>query len=122
MCGQSLKIVFQKIEKSPWEHYISKNSFILKINFYTFKVTTTKFHENSPCFKGPFICLKHSRKMCEHVVFLFQKSFFLIKCSPNHFKFFVNFNIFHKKGSICSKHSKKKKLHMHFQILILKHP
>ncbi len=27
VCGHSLKFVFQNFEKSPWEHYISKNSF-----------------------------------------------------------------------------------------------
>jgi hypothetical protein len=42
------------------------------------------------------------------VVFLYQKSFSLIKCAPNHFNFFVSFNIFHKKRSMCSKHSKNK--------------
>jgi len=41
-----------------------------------------KFHENSPCFKSLFICLKHSRKTCGQVIFFLQKSFFLIKCSP----------------------------------------
>jgi hypothetical protein len=60
-------------------------------------------HENSPCFKSRLICLKHSRKACGQVVFLFQKSFLLIKYLPNHFKFFLNFNIFQKKGSMCSK-------------------
>jgi hypothetical protein len=61
---------------------------------------------NQPCFKSPFICLNHLRKTCGQMIFLFQKSFFLIKCSTMDFNFFVNFNIFHKKGSICSKHSK----------------
>jgi len=32
--------------------------------------------------------------------FLFQKSLVLIKCSPICFNLFVNFNIFHNKGSI----------------------
>jgi hypothetical protein len=40
--------------------------------------------------------------------FKFQKSFFIIKCSPNHFIFLVNSNIFYKKGSMCSKHPKNK--------------
>jgi hypothetical protein len=40
--------------------------------------------------------------------FLYQKFFSLIKYSSNCFKFFLNFNIFHKKGSMCSKHSKNK--------------
>jgi hypothetical protein len=48
------------------------------------------------------------------VVFFFQKSFFLIKCSPNHFNFFVNFNIFHKKGSMCS-NIQKIKIHNLFK-------
>jgi hypothetical protein len=43
MCGQSLNIVFQFFEKSPWEHYISKIHLIFEINSYTFKVATTKF-------------------------------------------------------------------------------
>jgi hypothetical protein len=50
--------------------------------------------------------------------FLYQKSFSLIKCSPNSFNFFVNFNIFHKKGSTCLENSKNlnnmhlKKIHI----------
>jgi hypothetical protein len=40
--------------------------------------------------------------------FLYQKSFPLIKCSPNHFNFVVNFNIFQNKRFMCSKHSKNK--------------
>jgi endonuclease III-like uncharacterized protein len=40
--------------------------------------------------------------------FFNQKSFSIIKCSLNFFNFFVNFNIFHKKVSMCSKHSKNK--------------
>jgi len=38
-----LQIVFSKFGKSPWEHYISKNSFIYEIIYYTFKVVTIKF-------------------------------------------------------------------------------
>ncbi len=102
-------ISFFKILKNHHGNTIyEKNHLIFEINSYTFKVATTMFLWNSPYFKSPFICLKNSRKTCGHVVFLFQKSFFLIKCSPNHFNFFVNFNIFHKKGSICSKHSENK--------------
>jgi hypothetical protein len=76
------------------------------------KLQLQNFHENSLCFKSHFIHFKHSKKTCGQVVFLFRKSFFLIKCSPNHFNFFVNFNIFHKKGSMCSKHSKNKNTYM----------
>jgi hypothetical protein len=75
MCGWSLKIVFWKFEKSPWEHYISKKYFIFEISSYTFKVVTTKFSWKFTMFKSPFIFLKHSRKACGQVVFLYQKSF-----------------------------------------------
>jgi hypothetical protein len=42
------------------------------------------------------------------MVFCIKSFFFIIKCSPNCFHFSVNFNILHKKGSMCSKHSKTK--------------
>jgi hypothetical protein len=42
MCGQTLKIVFWKSEKSPWEHYISKKYFIFEMSSYTFKVVNYK--------------------------------------------------------------------------------
>ncbi len=102
------KIAFQKFEKSPWEHYISKINLIFEINSYTFKVATTKILGKFTIFQKYFYMSKTLKKKCGQVVFLFQKYFFLIKCSPNHFIFFVNFNIFHKKRSICSKHSKNK--------------
>ncbi len=43
--------------------------------------------------------------------FFISKVIFLIKCSPNCFNFFLNFNIFHKKGSMCSRHSKNKNIY-----------
>jgi hypothetical protein len=76
-----------------------------KISSYS-KLQLQNFHENSPCFnfKSHFICLKHSKKTFGYVIYDFS----LIECSPNYFNFFVNFNIFHKKGSMSSKHSKSK--------------
>jgi hypothetical protein len=61
------------------------------------------------------------------MVFFYQTSFSLIKCSLIIFNFFVNFNIFHKKGSMCSKQSKNKNtytflnfnIQMSFYIIIL---
>jgi hypothetical protein len=40
--------------------------------------------------------------------FFFKNPFYLSNVHPNHFNFFVNFNIFHKTRSMCSKHSKNK--------------
>jgi len=62
-------------------------------------------------------------KKCERVIFLHQKFFLVIKCSPNHFNFFVNFSIFHEKGSMCSKHSKNNNTctFLDFDTNILKH-
>jgi len=40
--------------------------------------------------------------------FVSKVSFSFIKCSPNRFNFFVNFNVFHKKVSMFSKYSKNK--------------
>jgi hypothetical protein len=68
MCGQSLKTLFFIFEKSPWENYLLK-----KLFFYFQSYNYKKFHENSPCFKNPFICLKHSRKACGQVVFFASK-------------------------------------------------
>jgi hypothetical protein len=53
--------------------------------------------------------------------FFVSKVFFLVKCSPNRFNFFVKFNIFHKKGSMCSKHSKNKNTYTFWYSNILKH-
>jgi len=88
--------------------YVKKIVLFLKYVLILSKLQLQNFHEYLPCFKSPFMCLKHLRKICGHVVFLYQKLFSLIKCSPNCFNFFVNFNIFYKKGSMCSKNSQKK--------------
>jgi hypothetical protein len=104
-----LKNYFLKIWKiTMGTLYVKKYIYIFKINFYTFEVATTKFSWKFTMFQEFFYMIKALKKKCGCVVFLYQKSFFFIKCSPNCFNFFVNFNIFHKKGSICSKHSKIK--------------
>jgi hypothetical protein len=92
--------------KKPWSVWTILKMFFLKI----WKITTgtlnikqivqflksililsklqlQNFHENSSCFKSPFICLKLSIKTCGQMVFLFQKSIFLMRCSPNPFSF-----------------------------------
>jgi hypothetical protein len=81
---------------------------IYKISSSTFKVATTKFSRKFTMFQKSFHMFKALEKSMWTGGFLYQKSFSLIKCSPNCFNFFVNFNIFHKKGSMCSKHSKNK--------------
>jgi hypothetical protein len=40
--------------------------------------------------------------------FFAPKVIFLYEMLTESFQFFVNFNIFHRKGSMCSKHSKNK--------------
>ncbi len=107
VCGQSLKIVFWKLEKSPWDTIYQKINFF-EINFYNFQVAITKFSWKFIMFQESFYMFKALKKSMWIGGFLYQKSFSLIKCSPNHFIFFVNFNIFHKKGSMSSKHSKIK--------------
>jgi hypothetical protein len=88
--------------------YIKKIVLFLKISSYIFKVVTTKFSWKFTMFQESFYMFKALMKSMWIGGFLYQKSFSLIKCSPNHFNLFVNFNIFHKKGSMCSKHSKNK--------------
>jgi hypothetical protein len=56
VCGKSLKTIFWKFEKSPWEHYISIYIYIVLI---LSKLQLQNFHENSPCFNIPFIHLKY---------------------------------------------------------------
>ncbi len=109
MCGQSLKNCFLKNWKiTMGTLHIKIKKLFFKWVLILSKLQLQNFHEISPCFKSPFICLKHSRKICGWVVFLYQKSFSLIKCSQNRFNFFGNFNRLHKKGCMCSKHSKNK--------------
>jgi len=48
----------------------------------------------------------NTKKKDVDMIFPFQKFFSLVKCALNVFNFFVNFNVPHKKGSMCSNHSK----------------
>ncbi len=106
MCGQSLKIIFWKFENHHGNNIYQKKLFILTINFYTFKVVTTKFSWKFTMFQKSFYMFKALKKSMWTSGLLYQNSFSLIKCSPNCFNYFVNFNIFHKKESMYSKHSK----------------
>ncbi len=107
ICGQSFKTVFWNFEKSSWEHNMSTKLFYLKTNSYNFKVATTKFSWKFTMFQEFFYMFKsHKKNMWVGGFFFYQNSFSFIKCSPNCFNFFVNFNIFYKKGSMRSKHSK----------------
>ncbi len=121
MCGQSLNFFFWKFEKSPWEHYISKKSFIFEINSYTFKVATTIFFWNSLCFKSLFICLKHSRKACGLVVFLI-KSFFPLSNVHQIISIFLWTLIYSTRRDPCIQNIWKIKIHIVLKILILKCP
>jgi hypothetical protein len=113
VCGQSFKK--NEFLKNHHGNTIYQNFHVIfEINSYTFKVETTKKLWKFTMFQK-FICLKHWRKACGQVVFLFQKAFFLIKCLSNRFNFIVNFNIFHKKGSMCSKFSKNKNTYTFFR-------
>jgi hypothetical protein len=108
VCEQSLKTIFEFLKNHHWNIIYQKNCLIFQTSFHTFKVATTKFSWEFTMFQETFYMFKALKKSMWTCGFLFQKSFFLIKCSPNHFNFFVNFNIFYKKGSMCSKHSKSK--------------
>ncbi len=107
-CVDSLQKLFFENLKNHYGNTIYQNIYLIfEISFYTFKVATTKFSWNSSCFKSLFICLKHFKKNVDKWFFCFKSHFSLIRCSPNHFNFLGNCNTFHKKGSMCSKHSKK---------------
>jgi hypothetical protein len=104
-----LKNYFLKIWKiTMGTLYIKKIVLFLKKKNYTFKITTTKFSWTFTMFQDSFYMFKTLKKSMWIGGFLYQKSFSFIKCSPNRFNFFVSFNIFHRKGSMCSKHSKNK--------------
>jgi hypothetical protein len=97
VCGQCLKIIFWIFEKSPWELIYQKNCSIF---------ATTKFSWKFTMFQKSFYMLKALKKSmwtsgCFISIFLFSYEMF-----TKSFWFFVNFNTFHKKGSMCSKHSK----------------
>jgi hypothetical protein len=113
VCGTLLTNYFLKIWKiTMGTLYIKKeNYFWNQFNFQScnYKVFM-KIHHILRVF---LYVLNIQEKHVDKWFFLYQKFFSLIKCSPNHFKFFVNFNIFHKKGSTCSKNSKNR-IHMFF--------
>jgi hypothetical protein len=102
-------LIFENLKNRYGNTIYQKNHLIYEISSYNLKVATTKFSWKFTMFQESFYRFKALKKNMWTSRFLFQKSFFLIKCSPNHFNFFVNFNIFHKKWSMCSKNSKKNK-------------
>jgi hypothetical protein len=83
--------------------FIFWNKFLYFLSF-NYKICM-KIHHVSKVLNYVFKALKNT---CVHVIFLFQKSFLIIKCPPNCFNIFMDFNIFHKKGSMCLEHSKNK--------------
>ncbi len=79
--------MFFKILKNRHGNNIYKKiHLIFEINFYTLKVATTKFSWKFTMFQESLYMFKALKKKCGCVVFLFQKYFFLIKCSPSHFQ------------------------------------
>ncbi len=108
MCVQFSKIVFWRFEKSPWEH-ISKIYFIFEIiSYIVFKVVITKFSWKFTMFQKSFYMFKALKKSMLTSDFFVSKVFFPYQMFTNHFNLFVNFSIFHKKGSMCLKHLKNK--------------
>jgi hypothetical protein len=102
-----LKNYFLKIWKITMGTLYIKRIKLIETNSYTFKVVITKFPLKFTLFQKFFYMFKAIKKSRWTSGFFCIKSLFsLIKCSPNHFNFFMNFNIFHKKGSMCSKYSK----------------
>ncbi len=88
MCGQSLKIVFWKFEKSPWEHYTSKNYFIFEISSYTFKVATAKFSWKLTMFQESFYMFKALKKSTWTSGFFVSKVLFPYQMFTKSFQFF----------------------------------
>jgi hypothetical protein len=123
VCGQSLKTIFQIFENLLWEHYIFKNSLKFWNKFLNFQIAITKFSWKFIVFEkffSMFKVLKKSTWTCGF--FGFKNLFSLSNVHQIISIFFLNFNIFPKKGSKCSKHSKNKKHIYLFKILMFKHP
>jgi len=76
-CADNPKKKHWIFEKSILNTIYQRNCLILKKVLILSKLQLQKIYENSPCFKSVFTCLKHSRKVGGHVVFLFQKFFSL---------------------------------------------
>ncbi len=77
------------------------------INSYTFKIAVTKFSWKFTMFQESFYMFKALKKNMWTRGFLVLKFFFPYQIFKL-FQFFVNFNMFHKNGSMCSKNSKNK--------------
>jgi hypothetical protein len=83
-CGKFVKNVFWIFEKSPWEHFLPKKLFNFWNKFLYFQSCNYKswnklqlyFHENSSCFKIPFIYMFKALKKSMWIGgFLFWKFF-----------------------------------------------
>jgi hypothetical protein len=103
----TLKLLFfENLKNHHGNTIYQKNCFIFKISSYTFKVASKNISWKFTMCQESFYMFKALQKNMCTMVFLYQKSFSIIKYSWNCFNFFMNFNIFHEKGFMCSKHSK----------------
>jgi hypothetical protein len=103
-----LKLFFENLKNHHRNTIYQKNCFIFYISSYTFKVITTKFSWKFTMFQESFHMFKALKKSMWIGGFFAPKVIFLYEMLTESFQFFVNFNIFHRKGSMCSKHSKNK--------------
>jgi hypothetical protein len=77
MCGKSILKKSKILKIIMGTLYIKNIVKILNLFFIFSELKLQSFHENSQCFKSPFISLKHPKKTCGQVFFCFKNLFFL---------------------------------------------
>jgi len=100
-------IYFFNLKNHHGNTIYQKNCFIFEIIFYIFKVVITKFSWKFTMFRESFYMFKTFKKSVWTCGFFVSKVFFPLSNVHQIISIFLWIYIFHKKGSMCSKHSKK---------------
>ncbi len=122
VCGQSLKPIFQKIEKLPWECYISKNSFNFLNKFLYFQSYNYKiFMKIHHVLRVLLYVLSAQEKHVNRWFFCFKNPFSLLNVHQI-ITILLWTLIYSTRRDSYVQNIQKTKIHIHFYILILKHP
>jgi hypothetical protein len=107
MCGKSLKNIFWKFEKSPWEYYISKEKNYFWNKFLYFQSCNYKLFMKIHHVSKTFLYVESIQKKMWIGGFFVSKVLFPYQMFTKSFQFFCEFEYIPQKGIHVFKTFKK---------------
>jgi hypothetical protein len=114
MCGQNFKTIFQKFEKSPWEHHISKNTSNFWNKLWYFQSCNYKIFMKSTMFQKSFYTFKALKKNIWTCGFFISNFFFSLSNVHQSISIFLWTSIYSTKRDPCVQNIQKLKIHICF--------